>query len=141
MYLQFVDQLMYFVWLCICRSVGNFITRLVQISDSTDELTKMPLESERTIREHCDSIRHKVDIARETAIENIHKASNALMTDIDAYENECLSGWRAVKASTEHVVEKVTKRMKTFIVEQQEYLQSVQASGLIELILKCFAFK
>ena len=92
-------------------------------------------ESEMTIREHCDSIRHEVDIARETALENIHKASNTLMTEIDTYERECLSHWTATKESTEVTVEDVSKRMREFVVEQHAYLQSVQARD-DEMILR-----
>ena len=79
-----------------------------------------------TINEHCDSLRQKVDIAREEAIENIRKSSNTLITRIDAYEKECLSGWTPVKESTKSLVEEVSKRMRAFIAEQQAFLQSVQ---------------
>ena len=82
--------------------------------------------SELTIREHCDSLRLKVDIARETAIDNLHKASSTLMTEIDAYERRCLSGWMAVKESTKHVVEDASKRMRAFLAEQHTFLQRVQ---------------
>ena len=81
-----------------------------------------------TIRERCDFIRHKVDFAREIALENVHKESNALMTEIDAYERDCLSHWTATKESTEVTIGDVSKRMRAFLAEQQEYLQSVQAS-------------
>ena len=96
----------------------------------------MTIKSEMTIREHCDSIRQQVDIVRETAIENIHKASNALMIEIDAYEHECISRWTAVKESTEQVVEDVSKRMRAFLAEQQAFLQSVQASDAQLILLK-----
>ena len=85
-------------------------------------------KSEMTIREHCDSIRHKVDLAREIALESIQKASNTLMKEIDEYERECLSSWSAVKESTEVTMEDVSKRMRAFLDEQQEHLQSVQTS-------------
>ena len=81
-----------------------------------------------TIREHCDSIRHKVDLAREIALEKIHKESNALMTEIDTHERECLSSWTEAKESTEITVEDVSKRMRAFLAEQQAFLQSVHAS-------------
>ena len=64
---------------------------LAQIGDSTADLTKLLNDSELTIEEHCDSLRRQVDIAREIAIENIHKASSTLMTEIDEYERDCLS--------------------------------------------------
>ena len=98
---------------------------LAQIGDSTAELTKTFIESELTIRDDCDSLRRKVDIARETELENIHKASITLMVEIDAYEQECLSSWRKVKQFNEHVVEDVSKRMRAFIAVQQPFLQSV----------------
>ena len=84
--------------------------------------------SELTIREHCDSIRNQVDMAREIAIENIHKASNALMTEIDAYESECLSSWSAAKEFTEVNVKDASKRMRAFLDEHNAFLQTVQAS-------------
>ena len=96
------------------------------MDDSFVELTKMSIESELTIEEHCISLRQQLDIARETALENIHKASITLITEIDAYELECLSGWRAVKESTEHAVEDVSKRMRALLAEQHAFLQSVQ---------------
>ena len=83
----------------------------------------MSIESELTIGEHWDSIRQQVDIARETALENIHKASNTLMSEIDAYERECLSSWTEAKESTEVNVKDVSKRMSAFLAEQQAYLQ------------------
>ena len=107
-------------------SIAKLISRMAEIGDSTTELTKMSIEL--TIRELCDSMRQQVDIARETALESIHKASNKLMTDIDTYERECLSSWTAAKESTEHVVEDVSKRMRTFLAEQHAFLQSAQAS-------------
>ena len=107
-------------------------TSLTQLGDSTSELTKMSIESELTIREHCDSVRRQVDIARELAIESIHKESNALMTEIDAYERECCSGWQAVEESTkEAVVEDVSKRARAFLAKQQSLLQSLSASDVI----------
>ena len=112
---------------------------LTKISDSTAELTKMFIKSELNIGEHCDSLRQQVDIARETALENIHKASNTLMNEIDAYERECLSSWRAVNEYTEQVVEDVSKGMRASIAEHHAYLQSLQASAT-ELIL-LFHFK
>ena len=99
---------------------------LTQIGDSTAELNKMSIESELTIREHCDSIRQKIDIARETALENIHKASNTLITEIDAYECERLSSWTAAKESNEDVVGDVSNRTRAFLAQQQEFLRSVQ---------------
>ena len=81
-----------------------------------------------TIREHCDSIRQEIDLAREIALESIHKASNTLMTEIDAYERDCLSSWSSVKESTVVTMEDVSKRMRAFLVEQQAFLQRVQAS-------------
>ena len=94
----------------------------MQIDDSTAELTKMSIASELTI---CDSLRQKVDIAKETALEDIRNASNALMIEIDAYERECLSHWKAAKESNEHVVEDVSKRMRAFFAEKHAYMQSV----------------
>ena len=88
----------------------------------------MSIESELTIGEHCDSLRQQVDIARETAIENIHTASNTLMVAVDAYERECLSSSRATKEFTEVTLEDVSKRLRVFLAEQQEHLQSVKAS-------------
>ena len=88
----------------------------------------MIIESELTIEEHCNSLRNKVDTARETALENIHKASNKLMSEIDAYERECLSGWTEAKESSAHVVEDVSKQMRALLAEQHAFLQSVQAS-------------
>ena len=109
----------------------------MQIGDSTSDLTKMSIESELTIREHCDSVRQQVDIAREIAIENLHKASNTLMTEIDAYERECLSSWRAAKESTQNVIESVRKRMRAFQSEQRAYLQCVfEVAGDDELLLR-----
>ena len=88
----------------------------------------MSFKSELTIREHCDSIRQGVDISREKALENIHMSSNTLMSEIDTYERDCLSSWAEAKESSERVVEDVSKRMRAFLVEQQEFLQSAQAS-------------
>ena len=101
--------------------------KLAQLGDSTAELIKMSSESELTIREHCDSIRLEVDIARETALEDIHKASNTLLTEIDAYEHECLSSLTTAKETTEvNDVKDVSKRMRAFLAQQQAFLQTVQ---------------
>ena len=91
----------------------------------------MSFKPELAIGEHCDSLRLQVDIARETAIENIHKESNTLMAEIDAYERECLSSWAEAKESSERVLEDASKRMRAFIAEQQAYLQSAQASDTL----------
>ena len=109
-------------------SIVKLGTLLVQLSVSTDELAWLRSASEWRIRDHCDSLRQKVDIARETALENIHEASNTLMVEIDAYEQECLSSWKAAKESNEVTMVDVNKRMRTFIAEQREYLQTVEAS-------------
>ena len=101
---------------------------LAKLGDSASDLATMFIESELTIREHCDSLRLKVDIARETALEKIHKESNTLMSEIDAYEHECWSSWTAAKESTEVIVEDVRKRMRAFLAEQHAYLQSVKSS-------------
>ena len=101
---------------------------LAQIGDSSADLVEILNISELTIREHCDSLRQQVDIARETALESIHKASNKLIEEVDAYERECLSDWTAVKKSSERVVEDVNKRMRAFLAEHA-YLQNLQASG------------
>ena len=101
---------------------------LVQLGDSASDLAAMCIESELTIREHCDSLRLKVDIAREIVIENINKDSNTLMSEIDTYERDCLSSWAEAKESTEVTVEDVSKRMRAFLAEQHAYLQSVKSS-------------
>ena len=113
----------------VSRSVAKLRSLLAQIGDSSAELRKALNESDLTIRDHCDSIRQQVEIAREIALENIHKASNALLVKIDAYEHECLSNWSVAKESTEQAVGDVSKRMRAFLIEQQAYLQSVQASN------------
>ena len=77
-------------------------------------------------------MRQQVDIARETALENIHKASNKLMNEIDTYEQECLTSWKASKESSERVVKNVSKRMSAFLAKQQAYLKSTQASHTID---------
>ena len=102
---------------------------MAHISDSSAELVKAFNLSEWEIGEHCASLRQKIDIARETKLENIHKAYNKLMSEIDAYERDCLSCWAPVKESTKNVVEGVSKRMREFVAEQQAFLQSGQASG------------
>ena len=84
--------------------------------------------SELTIGEHFDSLRQKVDIARETAIEIIHKASNTLITEIDACERKCLSKWATVKESSENQVKDFNNEMREFVAEQHALLQSRQAS-------------
>ena len=86
------------------------------------------------IRDHCDSLRHKVDIARETAIESIHKASNKLMAKIETFENKCLSSL-AAKDSTVRVVEDVSARMRALLREQHAFLQIVQASDPLTYLL------
>ena len=121
-----------------CRSIAKLKSLLTLIGDSTADLRKMLNDSDLTIGDHCDSLRQQVDIAREIALENIHKASNALMAKIDAYEQECLSGWKGVKESTEQVVEDVSERMRAFLAEQHVYLKNVQAS--VTTYLKCLAF-
>ena len=83
-------------------------------------------DSELSIREHCDSIRQQVDIARETAIENIHKASKTLMTEIDTYERDCLSSWSAAEESTQVTVDKVSKQISAYVAEKQKCLQGVK---------------
>ena len=114
---------------------------LLQIDDSSADMVKAFDLSEWRIREHCDSLRQQGDIARETALENIHKESNTLMTEIDAYEQECLSSLRATKESTERVVKDVSKRMRAFLAEQQEYLRSVQASDTQSIFLFLFEWE
>ena len=121
-------------------SITMLRSGLAQLDDSIAELTKMSTWSELTIREHCDSIRQQVDIARETALENIHKASNTLMIEIDAYERECLSCWTTAKESAEMVVEDASKRMRASIAEQHAFLQSVQASDTKTIDLLCYHF-
>ena len=110
-------------------SIAKLRSLLAQLGDSTAHLTKMLNDSE-----HCDSIRQQVDIAREIAIEHIHKASNALMTEIHTHERECLSGWKEAKASTEVTVEDVSKRMNAFVAEKQKCLRGAEASD-DELVL------
>ena len=128
-----------FLHLAISSSIAALKSRLAQLGDSTAELIKMSIQSELTIGDHFDALRQKVDIARETELEKIHKASDTLMSEIDAYESECLSCWRKVKQSNDHLVEDVSKRMRAFLVEQQAFLQSVQASDT-ELIILFYNF-
>ena len=96
----------------------------------------MSIESELKIRAHCESLRRKVDIAREKAIENIRKASNKLITEIDTYQCECLSSWRPVKESTKNEVEELSIRMRAFIAGQQAFLQRVHSSQDDDLTLR-----
>ena len=98
------------------------------LGDSSAELSRMSIEAESTIREHCDSLRREVDIDREIAIENIHKAFNI-------YEREYLSSRRTAKESTELIVEDVSKRTRAFLSEQQEHLQSAEVASDAELAL------
>ena len=107
---------------------------VTQVGESASDLAKVFIASELTIRDHCDSLRQQVDIARETALENIHKASDTLITEIDAYERECLTSWRAAKESTEVNVKDVSERMSAFIAEQQAFLQRVQASDTLLIL-------
>ena len=103
-------------------------SQLAQLDDSIAELNKVSIESELTIRDHFDSIRQQVDIARETAFENLHKTSNALIMEIDAYERECMSAWTTVRHSTEVIFKEMSKRMRAFLGEQHAFLQRVQVS-------------
>ena len=119
-----------YVRLSISRSVAKLRSLMAKLGDSIADLTKTLNDSELTIQEHCDSLRQQVDIARETALESIHKASNTLKREIDAYERECLSSWSFVKESAEVTMADVSKRMRAFLAEQQEFLQSAQASGV-----------
>ena len=128
MFRALCTYLIYFLRLTISSSIEKLQSILKQIGDSTADLANTLNKSEWIIREHCDSQRLQVDISRETAIENIHAASNKLMSEIDAYERECLSGWTTVRDSTEVIVDDVSKRMRAFIAEQQAFLQSLQAS-------------
>ena len=107
-------------------SIVKLRSLLARIGESTADLAKMLIGPELTIQDYCDSIRQQVDIARETELEKIHRASNALMVEVDAYERGCLSSWAKAKESTENVVKDVSKRMRAFLAEQQAYLQSVQ---------------
>ena len=124
-----------------CFNLNGYIASsvekvLAQIGESTDQLKQMCIESELTIRAHCDSLRNKVDTAREIALENIHKASNTLMTEIDAYEEECLSSWRASKESALSDVADVSKRMSLFVTRKQTFLRGLANANDYELLLQ-----
>ena len=80
-----------------------------------------------------------MNIVCQRALEDIFKASNTLMKEIDTYERECMSSWADAKESNKNVVEDVSKRMKAFLDEQQAYLQTVQASDT-DLIVLFFNF-
>ena len=125
----------------ISSSLAKLRSLLAQIGDSTGELTEMPFDSEWRIREHCDSLRRDVDIARETALENIHKASNTLMSEIDAYERDCLSSWTVDKECSERVIEDVNKRARAFLAEQHAFLKIVQASDTVDISLSLYLHK
>ena len=127
-------------YMSLSSLIAKLRSLLAQIGDSSADLVKVLDVSEWNINEHCDSLRQQVDIARETALENIHKASNTLMIEIDAYERECLTSWRAAKESTERVVEDVSKRMRAFLAEKHAFLQSLQASDT-QLILYYLLFR
>ena len=62
--------------------------RLAELEESVAELNKMYSEADLTIREHCDSLRQQVNMAREAAIEKIDKASDTSMNKIHANERE-----------------------------------------------------
>ena len=109
--------------MAICRLIAKLSSLLTHIGYSTADLRKILNDSELTIQEHCDTIRHQIDIAREIALEKIHKASNALLTEIDIYEQECLSGWLAAKESNAATVEDVSKRVSAFVAEKQQLCQ------------------
>ena len=119
----------------LSSSIAKLRSLLTKIGESTDEINKMSIESELTIREHFDSLRLQVDIARETALENIHNTSNTLMTEIEAYERECLSGWTSVRGPTDNIAKDVSKRMRAFLDEQHAFLQRVQASDTHMILL------
>ena len=121
----------------ISSSIANKLRSLLAQLDSSAEQDNLLSVSEWTIREHCDSLRQQVDIARETALESIHKASHTLIIEIDAYEQECLSRWTAAKESIEDAVKNLSERMREFVAKQHAFLQSQQASDtqLIFLIV------
>ena len=94
-----------------------------QLVDSTAKLTEMSIDSKLTIREHCDSLRNKVDIPREIT---------TLMPETDGYERVCLSSLAKPEESTEQVVKQRADLQRVQLSDEELIPRLNEANKLLK---------
>jgi hypothetical protein len=74
---------------CISLDDLNLRIRLIEFKSTLDVLNVKIKMSSRSIKDHCDSIRNRIQIKTESLIEEIENCSEILLKEVDAHENQC----------------------------------------------------
>ena len=105
------------------KTVDSLKSHLNEIKSTVQSLVQLVNQSEHKIKEHCDFVRHDVQLVTDSAYEYIDKFREQFMSEIDAYEKECLLHLAEMVNAQQFSSDEIKREMDTFIDEQARYLQ------------------
>ena len=123
------------------KTVDSLKSHLNEIKSTVQSLVQLVNQSEHKIKEHCDFVRHDVQLVTDSAYEYIDKFREQFMSEIDAYEKECLLHLAEMVNAQQFSSDEIKREMDTFIDEQAKQLKSKLDLKLMDMKAKLFKGK
>ncbi len=105
-----------------CPSYESFDSLLNELQSNINEIVDKLNRPEVKIRDYCDKLRNKIDIATETLIDNINKFRTKMLTDINTYESNCIKSLKQIDKRDLYV--KIVKENVDKLDRMQNYLNN-----------------
>ena len=101
-------------------SLKSHINEIKSTMENLEMLVKLP---DQKIKQHCDFVRHDVQIVIDSAYAYIDKFREQFMSEIDAYEQKCLTNVSKVVKTKQISADEIKREVDTFIEGEARYLE------------------
>ena len=105
------------------KAVDSLKSHINEIKSTMENLEQLVTQSDFKIKEYCDFVRHDVQLVTDSAYEYIDKFREQFMTEIDAYEKECLANLSTMVNAQQFSIDGIKREMDAFVQEQTCHLQ------------------
>lgn len=95
------------------KIVEELMAKLEELINGLNDIQNSYDRSECRIIQHCDSIKNQIDLATETAIQNIQNQRETLLEKVNQHQKECLENL-VHESSAKSKLEKSLKEKKDF---------------------------
>lgn len=110
-------------------------SKLAQLKSGLEYLRNPEQNSERRINTECSSVRNKIDLNTELAIQNLQSKRDELIKEVNDYEKECLEKLRNSNISNNNIVLEIENFYDTCLGLFEEY--NIDNSKINKALANC----
>jgi hypothetical protein len=113
------------------NTLEEFKQKLNELKNNLDSLSSNVETSDEIVSEHCEMVKHQINVKTESLIQQLEKKRNALLNKVDDYEIQCKHNIKKKKTHFEMII----KENNQLFDEYTDYLnkQNIDENVVIEM--------